>query len=251
MNKTNVTALARLRQVLPDTPENEPVYFLALSRGGRFFLDDPSNPTALAACSSTGRKVCHIRALDADPQKDWAALIEKIAPDGALCGDFKLLRTLASQVGYCAPTEEVVYAQKGKIRLKAPLAEKIRTYSPTVFELVDKNAPWLWDGFPDAGAALKTHPAFAVKNQGRIVAIAMVCSFSYKWAQIAYWVHNDYRLKGLATRCAAALTAYLNQRGYGVVALTDESHALSQSIIRKLGLYEAKRMGFSPKRCAE
>lgn len=239
--------LAVLLKYLSDTPDNEQIFFSAHRKQGRFWLDDPKKPAALIACTGGQAPVSFLRMLDGSANIDWNTLVSDIRPEGALIGGRTLIGNLAKKFGYSNPFEEIVFAQKGFLKLKEKLSDKVVRYDADVFELVDKNAPWLWDYYGNAQSVLGEFPAFAILDQGRIVALAMVCSHSFKWANIGYWVFPDFRHKEFATRCAASLTAYLNGRGFSVVALTDESHLPSLAVIKKIGLVEYSRHFRAPK----
>lgn len=239
--------LSKLTKLLPDTPDNEQIFFAAHRKQGRFWLDDPETPAALVACTGGKAPLSFLKTLDVNTNIDWGSLLLDAKPEGTLIGERDLIIALAKQFGYSSPFEEIVFAQRGFLRLKEKLAEMVVRYSDEAFELVCKNSPWLWESYSRVQAALEEIPAFAIFDQKQIVALAMVGSHSFKWANIGYWVHNDFRHKEYATRCAASLTAYLNQHGYSATATTDESHLPSLAVMNKIGLIEYSRHFRAPK----
>jgi RimJ/RimL family protein N-acetyltransferase len=237
---------ARIKQLLTDTPDNEPVYFAALRKQGRFWVDNPKDPSLLFALTGGLAPVCHVRKIGPGGEKNCLAALKKIRPAGALAGDETLIGEVYKPLGYADPSTELVFGQHGRIRLTEPGAETITRYDRDQFEFVDAQAPWIWDAYGSPPLAMEEFPAFAETEDGRIVAIAAVYSHSLKWAEICYWVHDDFRNKGSATKCAASLTAYLNERGFSVTASTDESHEQSLSVMKKLGMTEFSRRAICP-----
>ncbi len=235
---------------LKDTPDNEPIYFAAEKRQGRFWLDDPKSPRALVAVTGGKAPVTFLRQLDENAEVDWRSIVKEVLPEGCLAGDSALLEPIWQKLGYAAPSVEVVFAQKGFLRLKEDIATTINRYDEKMFAQVNANAPWLWDAYGRAQAALDDFPAFGILEEDVIIAIAMVGSHSMRWANIGYWVHPEHRFKEYATRCAAALTAYLNQRRISVVATTDETHLGSLAVMRKIGLHEYCRYARAPKKAS-
>jgi RimJ/RimL family protein N-acetyltransferase len=230
--------LRTVSKYLKDTPDNEPIYFAAEKRQGRFWLDDPKSPRALVAVTGGKAPVTFLRQLDEEAEIDWQSIVKEVDPEGSLAGDPSLLEPIWRKLGYAAPSIEVVFAQKGFLRLKEEIATIINRYDESAFRHVNANAPWLWDPYGRVQAALDDFPASAILHDDKIIAIAMVGSHSMKWANIGYWVHPEHRFKEYATRCAAALTGYLNQRRISVAATTDETHLGSLAVMRKIGLHE-------------
>ncbi len=227
-----------LAKWLKDTPDNESIFFAAEKRQGRFWVDDPKKPNSLIAVTGGKAPMTFMRQLNETADIDWLTTLKEVKPDGSLAGDPGLLELVWNQLGYAAPSIEVIFAQKGYIKLKEEIATVIDRYDENLFELVNANAPWLWDPYGRVQAALDDFPTFCIIEDEKIVAIAMVCSHSMKWANIGYWVHPEHRFKEYATRCAAALTGFLNQRRISVVATTDETHLGSLAVMKKIGLHE-------------
>jgi len=246
MSTFSSTVLTRLRKLLPDTPDNEQIYFSALRKQGRFWVDDPERPTVFVAVTGGNAPVCFLRELVPDADVDWEAALHTVNPKSALAGEVGLIRSLSKRLEYGAPSIEVVCAQRGIIRTNGELAVQVVRYSKEAFDLVDRNARWMWDAYRGIHHALEDFPAFGIYEGKRIVALAAVYSHSLKWANICYWVHENFRHREYATRCAAALTSLLNKRGLSAVASTDETHLPSLSVMRKIGLHEYSRHGFAP-----
>ncbi len=236
----------KLEKLLDDSPYNEQIFFFAAKNKGGFFLDDPKDPAALIAVTDSKESTCFLRTLKDERKVDWISLIKQLKPAGALSGQSKLIRRLSVKLGYGTPLEEVIFAQKGYLQPTEKLAEKIIRYEPALFHMVDNNARWLWEKFGSLDNALACFPMFGIVKDNEIVACSMVCSFSHRYANIGYWVHDGYRNQNHGTRCAAALVAHINEKGQKAMAITNETHLPSLSIIRKLGLVEYCRYSLAP-----
>lgn len=243
--------LLKIQKLIPDTPENEQIYFSASRKQGRFWIDDPFDPKLLLATTGGNAPICFLRKVKPGPLLDWENILREVRPAGALAGDADLVRNVFLPLGYGAPSIEIVHCQHGWIRLNEPLAEKIMCYEENMFYHVDRNAPWMWDAYQSPQKLLEDFPALAILENRQIIAIASVYSHSIKWASICYWVHTEHRGKGLATRCAAAMSAYLNQRGYSVCAATEETHFPSLAVMKKIGLKEYSRYALAPHKRGE
>ena len=240
------SVIRTLQKLLPDSPENVPIFFSALSKHGRYWLDDPKDPTALVVGTGGNAPVTILRKLTREATPDWKKMLADVAPSCALCGDLADVAAVAADLGYAEPSIEVIHAQRGTLRAQRDLAVQISRYDSKTFALVNANAPWLWDGYPSAQGALDSFPAFAQLESDAIVALAIVNAHSLRWASIGYWVHPDFRKSKYATRCTAALASYLNQRKFQVTATTDPTHAASLAVMRKIGLHEHARTAMAP-----
>lgn len=248
MHPLGSSVVKMLHKILSDTPDNEPIFFSAMRRRGRFWVDDVEHPSALLVCSNGKAPVVYLRRLAGPAEPDWVRIFRDLRPDGPLCGPEALVVPLADKLRFAPPTLETILAQRGVLRPTQVLAQPITRYDPELFWDVDRNAPWLWDAHGSCRDALEVFPAYGLIENGRIAALAMVGSHSAAWASLGYWVHPDHRRQGLATRCAAALTAHVNRQRLSVTASTEPTHAASLGVMRKIGLHEYAQVAFaSPK----
>lgn len=236
----------KLEKYISDSPDNELIFFSAIQGEGRFFLDIPENPAALIAVAESDEPICFLRTLDQKAKINWLSLLTELSLPGALAGESTLIRKLSARLGYGTPLEEVVFVQQGFLHPTEELAKKITRYDKEQFTHLEKNARWLWGKFGTIENALSSFPAFGIFHDGIIVALAMVCSFSMSYANIGYWVLEEFRNQSFGTRCAAALCAYLNQNDKKAIAITSETHLPSISVIHKLGMKEYCRYSLAP-----